>query len=166
MDLHGYPLVIHQEGAVWFDICNDRPRLETASCFTSSTKICKSLTTRKFVVQTTCAANELLNPIIPLEDASVSFQEGDIVGGLTNTALAALPVAGAVALRPILKQAPNAAKLLSDNASRAVQDTLTGFSMGASAKASNMAIMVPGASLCIILATCSGSKPSSFITFC
>ena len=81
------------------------------------------------------AVNELLNPIIPLEDASVSFQEGDIVGGLTNTALAALPVAGAVALRPILKQAPNAAKLLSDNASRAVQDTLTGFSMGASGAA-------------------------------
>jgi hypothetical protein len=78
------------------------------------------------------AVNELLNPIIPLEDASVSFQEGDYVGGLTNTALSALPVAGSVALRPILKQAPNAAKLLSDNASRAVQDTLTGFSMGAS----------------------------------
>ena len=78
------------------------------------------------------AVNELMNPIIPLEEASVSFQEGDIAGGLTNTALAALPVAGAVALRPILKQAPNAAKLLSDNASRAVQDTLTGFSMGAS----------------------------------
>ena len=81
------------------------------------------------------AVNELLNPIIPLEEASVSFQEGDIAGGLTNTALAALPVAGAVALRPILKQAPNAAKLLSDNASRAVQDTLTGFSMGASGAA-------------------------------
>ena len=81
------------------------------------------------------AVNELMNPIIPLEEASVSFQEGDIVGGLTNTALAALPVAGAVALRPILKQAPNAAKLLSDNASRAVQDTLTGFSMGASGAA-------------------------------
>tara|TARA_R110002167_G_scaffold224226_1_gene429628 strand:+ start:87 stop:2627 length:2541 start_codon:yes stop_codon:yes gene_type:complete len=81
------------------------------------------------------AVNELMNPIIPLEEASVSFQEGDIVGGLTNTALAALPVAGAVALKPILKQAPNAAKLLSDNASRAVQDTLTGFSMGASGAA-------------------------------
>ena len=81
------------------------------------------------------AVNELLNPIIPLEDASVSFQEGDYVGGLTNTALSALPVAGSVALRPILKQAPNAAKLLSDNASRAVQDTLTGFSMGASGAA-------------------------------
>jgi len=81
------------------------------------------------------AVNELLNPIIPLEDASVSFQEGDIVGGLTNTALAALPVAGAVALRPILKQMPNAAKILSDSASRTVQDTLTGFSMGASGAA-------------------------------
>ena len=57
------------------------------------------------------AVNELFNPIIPLEDASVSFQEGDIVGGLTNTALAALPVAGAVALKPVLKQAPEAAKL-------------------------------------------------------
>jgi len=81
------------------------------------------------------AVNELFNPIIPLEDASVSFQEGDIVGGLTNTALAALPVAGAVALKPVLKQAPEAAKLIADNASRAVQDTLAGFSMGASGAA-------------------------------
>ena len=81
------------------------------------------------------AVNELFNPIIPLEDASVSFQEGDIVGGLTNTALAALPVAGAVALKPVLKQAPKAAKLIADNASRAVQDTLAGFSMGASGAA-------------------------------
>jgi hypothetical protein len=78
------------------------------------------------------AVNQLLNPIIPLEEASVSFQEGDIVGGLTNTALAALPVAGAVALKPVLKQAPDAARAIADNASRAVQDTLTGFSMGAS----------------------------------
>jgi hypothetical protein len=78
------------------------------------------------------AVNQLLNPIIPLEEASVSFQEGDIVGGLTNTALAALPVAGAVALKPVLKQSPDAARAIADNASRAVQDTLTGFSMGAS----------------------------------
>ena len=81
------------------------------------------------------AVNELFNPIIPLEDASVSFREGDVVGGLTNTALAALPVAGAVALKPVLKQAPEAAKLIADNASRAVQDTLAGFSMGASGAA-------------------------------
>ena len=73
------------------------------------------------------AVNELFNPIIPLEDASVSFREGDVVGGLTNTALAALPVAGAVALKPVLKQAPEAAKLIADNASRAVQDTRRGF---------------------------------------
>ena len=81
------------------------------------------------------AVNELFNPIIPLEDASVSFREGDVVGGLTNTALAALPVAGAVALKPVLKQAPEAAKLIADNASRAVQDTLAGVSMGASGAA-------------------------------
>ena len=79
--------------------------------------------------------NELLNPIIPLEDASVKFQEGDVVGGLTDTALAALPVGGAVALKPILKKAPDAASKIADATSEAIQDTLAGFSMGASGAA-------------------------------
>ena len=79
--------------------------------------------------------NELLNPIIPLEDASVKFQEGDVVGGLTDTALAALPVGGAVALKPILKKAPDAASKIADATSEAIQDTLVGFSMGASGAA-------------------------------
>ena len=74
------------------------------------------------------AVNELLNPIIPLEEAGVSFKEGDYVGGLTNTALAALPVGAAIAVKPFAKTAGKVA----DDASRAIQDTLTGFSMGAS----------------------------------
>ena len=74
------------------------------------------------------AVNELLNPIIPLEDASVSFKEGDYVGSAIDFASVALPVAGAVALKPVLKTSPE----IIENASKAVQETLTGLSMGAS----------------------------------
>jgi len=74
------------------------------------------------------AVNELFNPIIPLEDATVSFQEGDYAGSAIDFASVALPVAGAVALKPVLKTSPE----IIENASKAVQDTLTGLSMGAS----------------------------------
>jgi len=74
------------------------------------------------------AVNELFNPIIPLEDATVSFQEGDYAGSAIDFASVALPVAGAVALKPVLKTSPE----IIENASKAVQETLTGLSMGAS----------------------------------
>ena len=48
-------------------------------------------------------ANQLLNPIVGLQDAGEATREGRYVDAVTDTAAAALPIAGALAAKPLAR---------------------------------------------------------------
>lgn len=70
------------------------------------------------------SGNQLLNPVVGLQDSGVAFQEGRYVDAATDLAGAAVPLAGAVVAKPLAKAVANKA----DDAVDMVSETLTGFS--------------------------------------
>ena len=70
------------------------------------------------------SGNQLLNPVVGLQDSGVAFQEGRYVDAATDLAGAAVPLAGAVVAKPLAKAVANKA----DEAADMVSETLTGFS--------------------------------------
>ena len=74
------------------------------------------------------AANEVLNPIVALSDAGQDLRRGDYVGALTNTAAAAVPVAGGRMAIKAARGLPSLAPRQYDEAASAVTETLTGVS--------------------------------------
>jgi len=70
------------------------------------------------------SGNQLLNPVVGLQDSGVAFKEGRYVDGVTDLAGAAVPLAGAVVAKPLAKAVANKA----DDAVDMVSETLTGFS--------------------------------------
>ena len=70
--------------------------------------------------------NELLNPIVALSEAGQDLRRGDYVGALTNTAAAAVPVAGGRAAMKATRGIPSLAPRSYDEATSAVSETLTG----------------------------------------
>ena len=70
------------------------------------------------------SGNQLLNPIVGLQDSGVAFREGRYVDGVTDLAGASVPLAGAVVAKPLAKAVANKA----DDAVDMVSETLTGFS--------------------------------------
>ena len=70
------------------------------------------------------SGNQLLNPVVGLQDSGVAFREGRYVDAATDLAGAAVPLAGAVVAKPLAKAVANKA----DDAVDMVSETLTGFS--------------------------------------
>tara|TARA_Y100000022_G_scaffold46713_1_gene39321 strand:+ start:28 stop:2820 length:2793 start_codon:yes stop_codon:yes gene_type:complete len=71
------------------------------------------------------AVNELLNPVVGISDAGQSLSEGRYLDAVTDTAAAALPVAGAVAAKPLAKAIKNTTDEIAE-ASTAIKETLLG----------------------------------------
>ena len=67
-------------------------------------------------------ANQLLNPIVGLQDAGEATKEGRYVDAVTDTAAAALPIAGALAAKPLAKSVQSGI----DEAVDAVTEVMTG----------------------------------------
>jgi len=74
------------------------------------------------------AANEILNPIVAISDAGQDFRRGDYVGALTNTAAAALPIAGGRMAIKAARGVPSLAPREYDEAASALTEALTGVS--------------------------------------
>ena len=68
-------------------------------------------------------ANQLINPIVGLQDAGESTREGRYVDAITDTAAAGLPIAGALAARPLAKGVQSGI----DKAVDAVTEVMTGM---------------------------------------
>jgi len=68
--------------------------------------------------------NSLLNPLVGMSDAGTAVREGRPLDAVTDTAAALLPVAGAVAAKPLVRGVRSA----SDEASSAIKEALTGGS--------------------------------------
>tara|TARA_R110000782_G_scaffold115670_2_gene205747 strand:+ start:357 stop:4085 length:3729 start_codon:yes stop_codon:yes gene_type:complete len=68
-------------------------------------------------------ANQLLNPIVGIQDAGEATREGRYLDAVTDTAGAALPIAGAVAAKPLAKGVQAGI----DKAVDAVTEVMTGF---------------------------------------
>ena len=81
--------------------------------------------------------NSLLNPLVGMGDAGTAVREGRPVDAITDTAGALLPVAGAVAAKPLVRGIRSA----SDEASSAIKEALTGgsFDSGRRAAVAGMA---------------------------
>ena len=67
-------------------------------------------------------ANQLLNPVVGLQDAGEATREGRYVDAVTDTAAAALPIAGALAAKPLAKSVQSGI----DEAVDAVTEVMTG----------------------------------------
>ena len=67
-------------------------------------------------------ANQLLNPIVGLQDAGEATREGRYVDAITDTAAAALPIAGALAVKPLARGVQSGI----DEAVDAVTEVMTG----------------------------------------
>ena len=67
-------------------------------------------------------ANQLLNPIVGLQDAGEATREGRYVDAVTDTAAAALPIAGALAAKPLARGVQSGI----DEAVDAVTEVMTG----------------------------------------
>ena len=67
-------------------------------------------------------ANQLLNPIVGLQDAGEATREGRYVDAITDTATAALPIAGALAVKPLARGVQSGI----DEAVDAVTEVMTG----------------------------------------
>ena len=67
-------------------------------------------------------ANQLLNPIVGLQDAGEATREGRYIDAVTDTAAAALPIVGALAAKPLAKSVQSGI----DEAVDAVTEVLTG----------------------------------------
>jgi len=72
-------------------------------------------------------ANQLINPIVGLQDAGESTREGRYVDAITDTAAAGLPIAGALAAKPLAKGVQSGI----DEAVDAITEIMTGGSAGA-----------------------------------
>jgi hypothetical protein len=80
------------------------------------------------VVERAAAANEVLNPIVALSDAGQDLRRGDYLGALTNTAAAAVPIAGGRMAIKAARGVPSLAPRTYDDVTSAVTETLTGVS--------------------------------------
>jgi hypothetical protein len=67
-----------------------------------------------------------MNPVNDIYEAGGDLRDGDYIGAATNTAAAALPLAGAVAARPLASGLAQTG----DDASRAIVDALTMYQAG------------------------------------
>lgn len=74
------------------------------------------------------AANEVLNPIVAISDAGQDLRRGDYLGALTNTAAAAVPIAGGRMAMKAARGVPSLAPREYDEAASALTETLTGVS--------------------------------------
>ena len=72
-------------------------------------------------------ANQLFNPIVGLQDASEAAREGRIMDAVTDTAAAALPIAGAVTAKTLARGVQSRI----DEAVDAITELMTGKSAGA-----------------------------------
>ena len=72
-------------------------------------------------------ANQLLNPVVGLQDAGEATREGRYVDAVTDTAAAALPIAGALAVKPLARGVQSGI----DEAVDAITEVMTGKSAGA-----------------------------------
>lgn len=72
------------------------------------------------------AANEMLNPLVAIQDAGSDLRQGDYVGALTNTAAALVPVAGGRMAIKTARGLPTLAPREYDEASSAISEILTG----------------------------------------
>jgi hypothetical protein len=95
------------------------------------------------------SANELLNPVVGISDAGQAVEEGRYLDAVTETAAAALPVAGAIAAKPLVKGIASVSDDVTD-AATALKETMLGGSFNpdrrkfvAAAAASPAALMLP-----------------------
>ena len=95
------------------------------------------------------SGNELLNPVVGISDAGQAVEEGRYLDAVTETAAAALPVAGAIAAKPLAKGLASVSDDVAD-AATALKETMLGGSFNpdrrkfvAAAAASPAALMLP-----------------------
>lgn len=90
------------------------------------------------VVERAGAANEMLNPIVAISDAGQDLRRGDYLGALTNTAAAAVPIAGGRMAMRAARGVPSLAPREYDEAASALTETLTGVSAPKPSEATDM----------------------------